>query len=225
MKLNLEKYDKIIWRINGTLLLLACLGSLLVCFVVGFKIIREELGPGQKTHDLVNVNQETKKEEFLTLGYFSPLQGTPYILVPLTSEQKLDVSYSSKTSYGSARNYLVFNSKTKESFWIWNSNSFIVLRHTLVYQSSGDEKNRKVLGIVFEFVSDNKNSKSIQYFDLASRKVASVIQNIDRAIGVEQSSDDEVLFFYARNGKSFFKSLNVSSFLLSDEKEIGLPLK
>lgn len=232
MKLNLEKYDKIVWRVNGSLLLLACIGAILVCSVVGYKLMIEVFG-NRQVHDIVNVDQNTKKEEYLRLGYFHSLKGTDLILIPLTSEQKYEASYYSKSAYSHARNYLVFNSTSKEGYWIWKSNSFLVLEDIKIHNQIKDEKTQKARGLVFEFVEKDSNTdnvldgndkKSIQYFDLATKKSVPVISQVDRSIGVQQTGDDEVLFFYSRTGKSFFRSLTVSSLALSDEKEIGLPL-
>lgn len=214
---------------NGSLLLLACVGAILVCTIVGYKLLKDVFRTRQ-VHDIVNVDQNTKKEEYLRLGYFHSLKGTDLILIPLTSEQKYDASYYSKSAYSRARNYLVFNSRNKESYWIWKTNSFLVLQDTKIHDQVNEEKTR---GLVFEFVENDTNSngvlddndqKSIQYFDLSSKKSIPVINQVDRSIGVQQTGDDEVLFFYSRAGKSYFRSLTVSSLSLSDEKEIGLPL-
>ena len=232
MKLNLEKYDKVVWRINGTLLLLACMGTILVCAIVGYKLLKEVFGTRQ-VHDIVNVDKDTKKEEYLRLGYFHALKGTDLILVPLSSEQKYEVGTYSKSSHVQARNYLVFNSKNKESYWVWKSNDYLVLEETRIYDQIKDEKAQKTRGLVFEFIGadsnadrmmDDEDKKSIEYFDLSSKKSVPVLSPVDRLVGVEQTGDDEVLFFYSRSGKSYFKSLAVSSLSLSDEKEIGLPL-
>lgn len=232
MKLNVEKYDKLIWRANGTLLLFACMGAIVVCTVVGYKLLRDVFG-NRQVHDLVNVDQNTKKEEYLRLGYFQILKGTNLILIPLTSEQKYDVSYYSKSAYSPARNYLVFNSSTKESYWIWKSNAFLVLEDTKIFNQIKEENSQQTKALVFEFVAadsntdgvlDNTDLKSIQYFDLASQKPVPIVDQVDRSIGVQQTADDEVLFFYSRSGKSYFRSLSVSSLGLSAEREIGLPL-
>jgi hypothetical protein len=232
MKINLEKYDKWVWRVNGSLLLLACVGAILVCTIVGYKLLKEVFGTRQ-VHDIVNVDQNTKKEEYLRLGYFHALKGTDLILIPLTSDQKYEASYYSKAAYSRARNYLILNSSNKESYWIWKTNSFLVLEDTKIHTQIRDEKIQKTRGIVFEYVQsdsnsdgalDDKDQKSIQYFDLSSKKEVLVVSQVDRSIGVQQTGDDEVLFFYSRTGKSYFRSLKVSSLRLSEEMEIGLPL-
>lgn len=160
LKINLEKYDKYVRRINGTLLLLACLGAILVCTIVGYKLLSEVFGERQ-VHEIVNVDQNSKKEEFLRVGYFQTLKGTEYILVPLTLEQKIDSSYYLKSAHNRAKNYLVFNTLNKESYWIWKNNSNLVLEHTQIYNQSQDEKNKKTKGLVFEFVEKDSNSDSL----------------------------------------------------------------
>lgn len=231
MKMNMEKYDRVVWRINGSLLLLACIGAILMMLVVGYKLASELFGRHQ-VHDIVNVDENTKKEEFLRIGYFQYLKGTEFILIPLSSEQTYSASYYSKSSHSRARNYMIFDSKNKSSYWIWKSNESLILDETKIYDQISEEKTQKTRGMVFEFVEKNSNAdsvldendqKSVHYHDLASKETISILNQVDRIVGIQQSASDEVLFFYSRSGKSYFKSLNTSSFVISNEKEILLP--
>ena len=231
MKINMEKYDRVIWRINGSLLLLACIGAILISLVVGYKLADEIFGR-RHVHDIVNVDENTKKEEFLRIGYFTYLKGTDLILVPLSSEQTYSASYYSKASHSRARNYMVFDSKSKTSYWIWKSNTALILDETKIYDQLADEKNQKTRGIAFEFVETNSNAdsvldendqKSVHYHDLSTKKTTLIIDKVDRIVGVQQSNNDEVLFFYSRSGKSFFKTLDINSLSISAESEIALP--
>lgn len=230
--MNLEKYDKFVWRANGTLLLLACAVAFLFSLIIGYNILKEGQS-SHRGHDIVNVDQETKKEEFLRLGYFHILKGTELILIPLTSEQKSKSSYYSRSGNSHSRNYLILNTKTKESYWIWKSNNFLVLEDVKIHNQIADNRNQKAIGLALEVVENDSNSdavmnesdqKSIQYFDLTAKKLVSVVSNLDRSIGIQQTGDNEVMFFYSRTGKSFFRTLMLSSMKVSDEKEIGQPL-
>lgn len=231
MKMSMEKYDRIVWRINGSLLLLACIGAILISIVVGYKLLDDVFGR-RHVHDIINVDQNTKKEEFLRIGYFEYLKGTPYILVPLSSEQTYNASYYSKSSHSRARNYMIFDSKNKSSYWIWKSNSALVLDTTKVFDQISDEKTQNTQGMLFEFVDANSNAdsvldendqKSVQYHDLESKKTIAILEKVDRVVGVQQSDKDEVLLFYSRAGKSYFKTLNTTTFGISAETEINLP--
>lgn len=201
--MNLEKYDKLIWRANGTIIFFTCLVALVVGLFASYKIVSELIGQ-RNVHDIVNVNQETKKEEFLRLGYFKHLKGTDLYFVSLSSEQKYNNSYYSKESYANSRNFLIFNSNTKTSHWVWPSNAYMSLEETLIYNQLDENNQQKTLGLVFEYVPfdsnndkqlDRNDNKSIQFYDLVSRKTIAITDKIDRSIGVQQSSAQEVLFF------------------------------
>ena len=232
--MNLEKYDKLMWRAIGTLILIGCLGSVLVGLVLIFNVFNDRTPPQQR-HDIVNVNQATKKEEHLRLGHFQELKGTELILIPLTiqndSNASFESSYDMKFGYSNSRNFLVFNTKTKESSWVWSSNSNEVFSSTNVYDNIADIGKQKTLGIAFEFVSEDtdldgkinhKDQRNIHYFEANSKKITAIVDKIDRSIGTQQNSNDEVLFFYSRGGKSFFKSMKVSNLTVSEEIEIGI---
>lgn len=231
--MNFEKYDKLIWRINGTIIFFTCLVALVVGLFASYKLVTELTGR-RTVHDLVNVNQETKKEEFLRLGYFKPLKGTEFYFVSLSSEQKYENSYYSKESYANSRNFLIFNAKSKDSHWVWPSNSFMSLEETFIFNQLEDNNQQKTIGVVFEYVASDSNKdkqldrndeKSIQYYDFVNRKSIAVTDKIDRNIGVQQNSASEVLFFYSRNNKSYFKSLILTTQSLTEEKEINLALE
>lgn len=231
MSINYEKYDKLMWRIIGTLILLFCAGSVLMGLALSVKFF-QETSPPQQRHDLVNVNHATKKEELLRLGQFQNIKGTELILIPLTVESNAGVnsSYDMKFGYDNARNFLVFDTKSKNSSWVWSSNSNEVFSTTNIYSDITDTIKQKTLGMAIEFADqdsnrdgevNHKDQRNLHYFDLSSKKTTALTDKIDRSIGVQQTSNDEVLFFYSRGGKSYFKSLTLSNLSTSEEKEIG----
>lgn len=236
MPINFEKYDKLMWRAIGTLILVGCVGSVLVGFVLVLNVFKDRTPPQQR-HDIVNVNQSTKKEERLRLGSFQPVKGTDLILIPLTIENdsaaSFESSYDMKFGFSNSRNFLIFNTKTKASSWVWGSNSNEVFSSTNIYDNVEDTFKQKTLGIAFEFVSEDtdldgkinhKDQRNLHYFEASTKKLTAIVDKIDRSIGTQQTSGDEVLFFYSRGGKSYFKSLALSNLAVSAEKEIGLAL-
>lgn len=228
--MTFDKYDKVIWRINGSILLLTCLGVLIVSTVVGYKLLKDVFGTRQ-VYDIVNVDENTKKQESLKLSYFQQLKGTDSILISLTSDQTYGTSYYSKSSSNQIRNYLLFNFKNKDSKWIWDSNAMLVLNETKIYNQTQNETTQMVKGLIFEIIEKDFNNdgllnhqdmKSVQYYDLTSGKMISIVSQMDQSIGIQQTSDNQVSIFYYRSGKSYFKSLTVSSMAMTDETEIGL---
>lgn len=227
--MNFDKYDKVIWRINGSILLITCIGVLLVSTVIGYKLLQDVFGTRQ-VHDLVNVDESTKKQESLKLSYFQQLKGTDFILISLTSDQTYGTSYYSKSSSNQIRNYLLFNSTSKDSKWIWGSNTMLVLNETKIYNQTQRESTQVAKGLLFEVIEKDFNNdgllnhqdmKSVQYYDLTSGKMISIVSQMDQSIGIQQTSDDQVSIFYYRSGKSYFKSMTVSSLALTDETAIG----
>lgn len=226
----LERYDRIIWRANGTLILLACVGTIVVCSIVGYKLLKDMFGTRQ-VHDIVNIDDTTKKIEHLKLGYFERLKGTTLILVPLTLEQEFEKSYYSKNSYTRARNYMVFNMGTKESYWIWDDNSALILNEHKVHNQLEENRSQKTIGIAFEIVQSDSNSdgtlssedkQTLHYFDIDSRKTITLADGLDRTLGIQQFNR-EVLFFYSKAGRSYSKSLNLQDLSTSSEKAIDTP--
>ena len=233
MSINLEKYDKLLWRAIGTLILVICTGSVIVGLILSLKVFENAPAPRQ-THDIVNVNQTTKKEELLRLGQFQALRGTELIIIPLTVESDSNASYESsydmKFGYSNSRNFLVFNTKTKENNWIWATNTNEVFSSTYIYDDIADTAKQKTLGIAFELVDTDtnldgkithKDQRNLHYFDLNTKKITAVVDKLDRSIGIQQPANDEVLFLYSRGGKSYFKSLTLANLSVSEEKEIG----
>lgn len=227
--MNFDKYDKVIWRINGSILLITCVGVLVVSTVIGYKLLKDIFGT-RYVHDLVNVNESTKKQESLKLSYFQQLKGTDLILISLTSDQTYGTSYYSKSSSHQIRNYLLFNSTSKSGQWIWDSNAMLVLNETKIYNQTQREATQVAKGLIFEVIEKDFNGdgllnhqdmKSVQYYDLTSGKMISIVSQMDQSIGIQQTSDDQVSIFYYRSGKSYFKSLTVSSMTLTDEITIG----
>lgn len=236
MSINLEKYDLLLWRAIGSLILVICIGSVLVGLVLSFKVF-QDAPPPQQRHDIVNVDQNTKKEELLRLGQFQSLRGTELIIIPLTVESdnnaSFESSYDMKFGYSNSRNFLVFNTTTKENNWIWKTNTNEVFSSTYIYDNIVETAKQKTLGIAFELVDTDtnqdgkvthKDQRNLHYFDLNAKKITPIVDRIDRSIGIQQPANNEVLFFYSRNGKSYFKSLGLSNLSISEEKEIGQSL-
>ena len=216
---NLSKLDKTIWRINGFVLLIIFLASL--CGILAF--IYNSFSERSNQHDMVQIDQKTKEEDFLKLGYFRKLEGTDFFLVPLTSEKTTDGSFG-KYSGGynkKSRNQLLFNGKKQESKWLWENNKNTVSEAGFIYDSAEESKTRKVTGIVFEL--DQDKTKSTQLFELSTMKMSELISGVDRIVGIQQTGDHEVIIFYSKSGKSFFKAYNLMSHSAGEEKAILLP--
>jgi hypothetical protein len=227
---KLEKYDKVVWRINGTLILLTCLTVGFVCLIAGWKLVGDLFGQHER-HDLINVDQNTKKQELLKLGYFESLPGTNLVLVPLSFEQTIAMPLYSKSTHSNSRNFLVLNAKTKESYWIYKANTALVINTDHVYEKVVEsEKDKKVVGLLIDLVEADSNhdgvlspddQRTLQYFDLRQKKLVPIVGEVERSIGNKQVDSEELVLFYSKSGKSFYRSLSLSNLSVAGEQEVA----
>ncbi len=218
-----NKYDILIWRFNGILILLLAVVGLGVMIFSAFTMFQTNQKPAP---DLINLNDKVKKTEHLRLGQPQKMEGTDLILIPLSSDDNPEgqsvVNLKSGGYYYSSnlRNYLLVNTKTKQNSWFWETNNNLILT---------DKKIGR--GIAFEILEkdsngdgslDSKDQRTIQFFDFQNFSNTTIVSNIDREIGVELVNSDEVLFLYSENGRSFYKTFDLSKKVVSEAFEIGI---
>ncbi len=218
--MKLEKYDRLIWRTIGTLLMLGLIGGLGSAIFLSLRIFRDS----QREPGFVRAGRETGKTETLTLGYFDPLLGTGLILIPLTSESGVDLDYSNRASSGGIRNYLLFNERTKTGKWIWKDNQVLMQEPKKIFDQDSAAAKR-VLGLVFTTVAGNRAAapKSIMYYDLGTGKPINICENVDRVVGIRQTDSLHVLSLYVRGGKAFAREFDLSSRIAGPESELAIP--
>ncbi len=83
----MNKFDRVVQRVNGLLNLGVgiVVGILALCAIYGIFKVKTR---NHYRADMVNVNEQTKKEERLNLGAFSRIKGKFYFMSPLNSSQK-----------------------------------------------------------------------------------------------------------------------------------------
>lgn len=204
----MTNYDRILWRLNGTLLLIACLATLVVCLVVGWQMLTKHDDPAIPL---------TNGDERLSLGAPRALKNSPLMLIPLTPRAQVEISYD--VAYPDARNYLVFDALTKESRWLWTGNARAATQDSVIFDQIAHEETQKARGLVVTTRKDE--TRTVEWFDLAARKSAVITEAADRVIGVQQTRDDEVVIFYARTNKSYFKTLTPSTAAVAPERELA----
>jgi hypothetical protein len=220
--MELNKFDRIVWRINGVVIL-AVVGLSVIGLCIGILVaILGGFNRHQNTRlDINHVNEQTKKEELLKLGRFDKINGREMFLSPSTIDQdgKLS-SYDSRSSY-ETRNYLFFNGKDSSLKWLLRTQDSLVeekfeigeglVGAELVDTSYTPTDRLKVVnGFIFVIVKDSNGDGVINKKDLRSVAFTSydgngfkiVLEQVDVVSDVKQHTPQSAFIFYKKNGVS-----------------------
>jgi hypothetical protein len=199
----MNKFDKVVWRINGVLILLVGVVAGFVLFFASYEIFRDK-SRGRNVSNIINVNEETQKKEYLFLGSFSKIEGRDFFICPLRADQKYERSYYSKNS-SSVRNYLYFNQYDSSSRWLLELNSWLINDKQPIYRNFSDDKEKITDGFFYEIVKEDTNGdgilnhddhKSIYHSNFDGTNLIVVIEETTDIIGIEQIDEHKSVVFH-----------------------------
>ncbi|SMC95479.1 hypothetical protein SAMN02746065_11715 [Desulfocicer vacuolatum DSM 3385] len=222
-----NRFFKYIWRFNAIVLMIAGLLAIGVLTFGGYKIYLETTRE-RNTKNIVNIQEGGEIEEEWQLGYLSKIEGTPYVMIPLNSDQSYSQSYYSKSS-SSARNYLFINSQNNEKHWLFNTNKYLVVdSEFLTERDYGDEK-RKIRAILYKVVkNDTDKDKRLTGKDIKAIGISmpngkgykEVLQDVDLFIGHQLIDKNTLLIVYQKKGVGYSANVLLSGFVLTNEAEL-----
>lgn len=227
----MNKFDRIVWRINGILILgvavLICIGVLLS---IGNPFFRKT--KDREANDIVNVNTETKKKEYLNLGEFEKIEERDFFYSPLYADKEGARSYYSKSS-STIRNYLFFDVSKTSSHWLLESHSWRITQTNNIYIELNDKcKSSIIKGFAFEIVKADSNDdgvlnyedqSSIYISDYSGKNLKVVIEDANDILGIEQSDNDSIVVFFIKDGKNIANIVDINSGKIL--KSTVLPIK
>jgi hypothetical protein len=224
----MNKFDRILWRINGILFLLTIIFAIfLSAWGASQTFFRQP--PHQRDAAIVNKPQGTDNKEFLHLGDAFRIKGTPFLRMPLRSEAE----YSSFKSGGGSRirNYLYLNHTDLSSWWLFEGlNRLISQVHDLRAEAGGNDK--PVIATLYEVISADTDGdrrlttddrEAIYFSGPDGKKPIEIVPPTDGILSVEQITPTEVLIIYQRD-----QTATASRFSVQDGskiKESALPIK
>ena len=238
----MNKFDRIVWRINGLLILGVgiVVGILALCGVYG--IFKAKTSNHYRA-EMVNVNEQTKKEEHLNLGAFVRIQGKSYFMSPLNSSQTYDFSYSTKTA-SAIRNYLFYNTQDGTSSWLLdNHNSLIIDSYGLAEEFDADKDNgyggynrdiKSTAGFIFVLAKADTNSdkiineddgKNIVFTSFDGKGMKVILDGVSRVLGIKQNSSESAIIFYVLKDKNKVIEFNYKTGNVIRNTEIDLAIK
>jgi hypothetical protein len=201
----MNKFDRILWRINGVLFLgLLILG---LTPLVWHTLSLNDRGPLAKEGAIVNEAQGNHEKELLHLGWPSRITGTNILRMPLSSEGSSKMSSFSNGGYGSqTRNFLFIDHSDLSSWWLFEGFQYsIIKQHDLRAELEG--KDKRVISSIFEVAtSDTNGDRRVTAADRISafftgadgKKPIEIVPPADSIVSLDQVSDTEVLIVYQR---------------------------
>lgn len=215
----MKNWEKWLSLGNAAALFLILVG-LLAAGAVGFLGRR-----GHREADNRPEARNASSEERLILDDPRVLTGTRWLLSALRSDSERSFAKYSKARR--VRNYLLFDSESKATRWLWPTNAQTLFGEATVHDGQAGQTARSAKGLAIivekDLAEDDRKARSLQYFDFRSARLIEVAASVERLIGVEKTREDEATVFYSRDGRMFFRAIRLSDAALSEEKEIPLP--
>jgi len=168
-------------------------------------------------NNLANKKSQNQKDSKVktSLGNFKELEGTPYLMAPVNSQQiNSKNSYDKKAS--TIRNYLFVNGNDKSALKLVPGYDFLFLNAQEVVLERRDDK--IVRGIWYEVVKadsnndkllDKNDKKTIAVSDVSGSEYTEVIGEIDSLLGSHQKNSTTLLVFYELDGREYVGEINI----------------
>jgi hypothetical protein len=162
------------------------------------------------------------------LGAFETIEGTPYRIAPVVTNQVSDRGYYSKGT-SSPTNYLILNVKDKSALRLTPKNDRLFIQMQKVGQNDKEGKLVKTFGIWYAVVKadtdgdkrlTHEDRQTIAISDISGANYTEAIPKVDRLLKTFQISKTNVLTVYESEGKNFATELDLSQRKAIDTKEL-----
>lgn len=210
----MNTFDRILWRINGILLLVAILGiTLTILYAFSQSAI---FSSRQKNEASVITTDESKRKTYLDLGSGSVITGSSLLRCPLYDSES-DSKFSSSGYGRGTRNYLFVEPDSLKSWWLLPNHTSIIHEYKdLLSPQSGDKK--KVIATIYEVASKDTNGDS--KIDSDDDVAAFFSKNLDensieltkdakRILSIDQVSDTEALIVFQTSTETKAKTIRI----------------
>lgn len=202
------------WKIVGIL-------ALITMLAIGYFFIKERTSTKTVAK---NTNIKGGVENRLNFAHTINIPNTPYSMLPLEERQNHDVSYYSKNTTDSVRNYIFVDTITSFNNWLLPTNKYVILNYYFVETT----QNKEPKAIIYEIVKNDTNKDkylskkdtktlAISYAD--GRDFRELIDGVDRYLG-SKFVDEKLTIFYEKADEGY--SLHVNLTELTATKEINL---
>jgi hypothetical protein len=227
----MNKFDRILWRINGIFLLALLLFGAIPIWWNAIGLVRRPPSPPKQTA-LTRETIGSREKEDLYFDGLSRLTGTSIARMPLRSViSSHGSSFKSGYSEEHLRNFLYIDYSDLSSWWLFDGfGQVIVKEHDLRVESGGND--RSIVGTIFEVATTDtdgdhrvtERDRVSAFFTPANgKKPVEIIPASDRILSVDQVTNNEVLIIYQRDAAATAAVFSVQTG--GKLKESALPIK
>jgi hypothetical protein len=212
----MKLFDRILWRINGVLILGATLLVGVLGLYAAYEIFKDKTRD-REVRNIVTVDKETKKEENFNLGSFRRIEGTTYFSAPLLSDENINRGSYSKSS-SSTRNYFFYNSDDSSSYWLFPTNEYLINERDEL--SKKEEKKKKIIGYLYTVIETDSNSdnlltrndeRTIFLSRESGTELTQIVEGVVRILGIQQIDENLVYLFLQTTEGDFVYHLDIPS--------------
>jgi hypothetical protein len=226
----MNRFDRILWRINGVLFLGILLYSAWTIWLTTH--LYSPNPPYQAKPSVSHASpQPVAQKEQLHLTFSFPIKGTPFTRIALEAESesgKFSGSYRPRECY----NYLYLNKSDLSSWWLFEQNDRLITGiHDL--RAEGDGGDKPIVATIWEVVTGDTDGdhrltqndrEAIFFCNADGKKPIEIIPPTDGLQFIEQVPPSQVLIVYRRDPNIVVAAL----FSVADGsklKETVLPIK
>ncbi len=161
------------------------------------------------------------------LGYFKPVEGTRYLIAPVTSRSGYEYRYDSNKD---AHNYVFFNTADESILTLLPSNDYLFVETlSLPEKREGDKEAHTVRWFLYGIVrADTNGDKELNYKDQRSLSVSDaggvgfkeIITDVEQVYGQALADGETLIVIYRKGSKNYTSRIDLPSREVISTKEM-----
>ena len=189
----------------------------------GYQVGRYFLS-GRTASNLANTEAKKDDKVKMSLGNFQELEGTPYLMAPVSSQENNRENYYDKKALR-IRNYLFVNTNDKSARRLVSNNNFLFLNAQQVVLQRREDK--IVSGMWYEVVKadsnkdrrlDDRDKKTIAISDVSGSDYMEIIDEVDRVLGSYQKDSTTLFVFYEFESREYVAEISIPRRVLVEKQ-------